>query len=119
MTWSKIGKLSLILIILDVIFLYLNKEMFKEQLFLVQKTESLMKPLGGILTYFFIILLLFRFIIKENKTPFDAFILGLCTYGIYEYTTYTLLNEWKLQTTIMDTLWGGTLFALTTYIYQL
>lgn len=119
MTWMKIGKLSLILIFLDVIFLYLNKEQFKEQLFLVQKTDFIMKPLGAILTYFFIILLLFWFIIKENRTPFDAFILGLCSYGIYEYTNYSLLNEWTIQTTVVDTLWGGILFALTTYIYQL
>jgi uncharacterized membrane protein len=115
----NIIKLILILLILDFIFIYANINYLTEQMRLVQKSDTKIKPLGVLLTYIFIVLLLFWFIIKDNRSPIDAFILGLCSYGIYEYTNYSTLNEWKFTTTIMDTVWGGTLFALTTYLYQL
>jgi uncharacterized membrane protein len=43
-------------------------------------------------------------------------ILGFVIYGVYETTTYALLKKWKLQTVMIDTLWGGILFGLTTMI---
>ena len=42
--------------------------------------------------------------------------LHLCIYAVYELTNYTLLEKWTLKTVIIDTLWGGVLFALTTFI---
>ena len=37
-------------------------------------------------------------------------------YGVYELTTMGLLKEWKWLTVIIDTIWGGILFASTIYI---
>jgi uncharacterized membrane protein len=55
-------------------------------------------------------------IIKPNKSIIEAFLLGLVIYGVYETTNYALLEKWSLKTVIIDTLWGGILFALTTFI---
>jgi uncharacterized membrane protein len=38
---------------------------------------------------------------------------------VYESTNYAILKDWKIQTLLMDGLWGGILFGLTTYIYLL
>jgi uncharacterized membrane protein len=48
----------------------------------------------------------------------DAFIFGVVIYGVYETTNYALFNKWRMTAVILDTLWGGSLFALTTMILQ-
>ena len=55
------------------------------------------------------------FIISQNKSPLDAFVLGVVTYGIYETVNLGYLINGKYFPYI-DTLWGGILFASTVYI---
>lgn len=114
----KFIKLGLILLLIDSVYLNLIGNYFSNQIKLVQKENMQVKMLGFVLTYLFLTLGLYYFIIKENKSYLDAFILGLCVYGVYEYTNYSLLNNWKMETTIIDTLWGGLLFVITTYVYN-
>mgnify|MGYP001228872730 CR=1 FL=1 len=52
---------------------------------------------------------LYYFIISQNKKVFDAFLLGLVIYGVYESTNYALLKDWNFSTLVIDTLWGGIL----------
>ena len=111
-------KLSLIVLLLDAIFIFFSKNIFNNQIVKVQNSNLQLNNIGALLAYSFIILSLYWFIIKEKKNIKDAFILGLCIYGIYEYTNFALLKNWEFKTTIIDTLWGGTLFALSTYIYN-
>jgi uncharacterized membrane protein len=49
----------------------------------------------------------------------DAFLLGLVIYGVSETTNWALFDKWSLITVIIDTLWGATLFGLTTFIVHL
>jgi uncharacterized membrane protein len=46
----------------------------------------------------------------------DAFLLGLVIYGVYETTNWALFSKWSPMSVIIDTLWGGILFAATTYV---
>ena len=69
-----------------------------------------------VLCYILLIFGLYYFIIKENKPVHHAFLLGLFVYGIYELTTISLLKDWELKTVIIDTIWGGILFATTTHL---
>jgi len=74
------------------------------------------KPFPVISVYFLLVFVINYFIIQKNKPPLDAFILGFCVYGIYEGTNYAMFKKWPMQIALMDTIWGGILFALTTYI---
>ena len=115
----KLIKLSFFLIIIDAIWIYfimLNK--FNKQIEIVQNTPLQLDIYAAIITYIFIITLLYYFIIKENKSIKDAFLLGLCTYGIYEFTNKSIIKNWSYETSIIDTLWGGVLFALSTYLMK-
>ena len=67
-----------------------------------------------------LIFALYYFIIQHRKSVKDAFILGIIIYGVFDTTNYALFNNWSIITVITDTLWGGILFAITTFIvYQL
>jgi uncharacterized membrane protein len=78
-----------------------------------------MNYLGAALCYIFLIFGINYFIIKPHKSVSDAFLLGIIIYGVYETTNYALFKNWSMLTVIMDTLWGGILFAVTTYIVNL
>lgn len=110
---------AIILIVVD--FFYLNsiKGYFGNQIQKVQGSPMKVNYLGVALCYILLIAGLNYFIIKPRKSVSDAFLLGLVIYGVYETTNYALLKNWSIITVIIDTLWGGILFALTTYIVNL
>ena len=110
---------SLLLLILDSIFIYINSGLFSSQIMDVQSSPLKINILGGILSYLFLIGGLNYFILREHRSVLDAFILGFVIYGVYETTTYALLKRWHLRTVITDTIWGGILFGTTTYLTYL
>ena len=99
-------------------FVYLNflGGYFKNQIQKVQGTPLKVNYLGMALCYIFLIIGLYYFIIKPHRSVQDAFLFGLVIYGVYETTSYALLSKWSIFTVFIDTLWGGILFALTTFI---
>jgi uncharacterized membrane protein len=83
---------------------------------IVQGTPLQVNLLGTVLCYIFLIFGLNYFIIKSKKSAYDAFLLGILIYGVFETTNYALFKKWSILTVIMDTLWGGILFAIVTFI---
>lgn len=107
---------AIVLISIDFVYLNLMKGYFETQIKQVQGSVVKFNLLGAAICYIFLITGLNYFIIKPRKSVNDAFLLGLVIYGVYETTNYTLLSNWSILTVIIDTLWGGILFALTTFI---
>ena len=110
---------AIIFVVIDFIYLNLIKDFFGKQIKSVQGSEIKVNLLGVALCYIFLIIGINYFIIKPRKSVQDAFLLGLIIYGVYETTNYALFKNWSIITVIMDTLWGGVLFAITTYIVNL
>jgi uncharacterized membrane protein len=110
---------AIILVFIDFIYLNAIKGYFEKQIKDVQGSPLEIKFLGVALCYIFIIVGLNYFIIKPKRSVSDAFLLGIVIYGVYETTNYALFKKWSIITLIMDTLWGGILFASTTYIVNL
>lgn len=107
---------GLVMLSLDAIYLSAIKDMFELQIAAVQRVALQFRLFGAIMCYFLLIVGLYYFILQTRRPISDAFFLGIVIYGVYESTTYALLKQWKLATLIIDTLWGGILFALTTKI---
>jgi len=105
-----------ILLLTDATFLYLNREPFSKQLESVQGSPLKMNLYGLVLCYTIIILGLYYFIIRNKKSVLDAFLLGVLVNGVYETTNYSTFTKWSPLTVAKDTLWGGSLFAITTYL---
>ena len=109
---------AIIVVVIDSIYLTLVAPYFKYQVKMVQNSPMEINYLGAILSYIFIIAGLNYFIIKPRKSPQDAFLLGIVIYGIFETTNFALFKNWSMTTVVIDTLWGGILFALTSVIVQ-
>lgn len=107
---------AIIFISLDIGFISLNNKIYADQVISVQRTALTVKPVGAIMCYLFLVSGLYYFIIRKHESPWTAFLLGLFVYGVFETTSYAILKNWKIQTVIIDTLWGGVLMAATTWI---
>jgi uncharacterized membrane protein len=110
---------SIVLITIDFVYLNVMKGYFDNQIKMVQGTPIKMNFLGAAICYILLVVGINYFIIKPRKSVSDAFLLGIIIYGVYETTNYALLKNWSILTVIIDTLWGGILFATTTYIVNL
>jgi len=66
--------------------------------------------------FIFIVIQLYVFIIQNNESIQKAFLLGFTTYGIYELTNLATITQWNIPIAIIDTIWGGILYASTTFI---
>jgi uncharacterized membrane protein len=101
---------------LDFVFLYSMRSMFNKQVVAVQGSPVVFDIYAAILCYIALIFGIYYFIIREKKSILEAFLLGIIIYAVYETTTLAILKNWTYKTAIIDTIWGGTLFALTTFI---
>jgi len=109
---------AILFVIIDFIYLQTIKNYFTKQITQVQGSPLKVNLLGVALCYIFLIFGLNYFIIKSKKSVYEAFIFGIIIYGVYETTNYALFSKWSILTVIMDTLWGGILFAIVTFIIQ-
>lgn len=108
-----------LLLLLDAVYIstfngFLNK-LFKR----VQGGRKLSVKYGGFLaTYLFMTSIIYYFGIIKKFQSSDMFLLGLSIYGVYELSNYTTLKDWNLKMVILDTLWGGILYASTFYLIK-
>jgi len=107
---------AILFVCIDSIYLNLMRGYFDNQVKKVQGSPIQLNFVGALITYIFLIFGINYFIISKNKSVNDAFLLGLVIYGVYEFTNLSLLKNWNWLTTILDTTWGGVLFASTTYL---
>jgi len=107
---------SAILLALDFIYLSMNKSAFETQIVQIQRVVMNVKILPAIMCYAFLIVGLNYFILRTHRPVWEAFMLGLIIYGVFDATSYALFKKWDWKLAVMDGLWGGVLFALTTAI---
>jgi len=124
-----------IVLALDAVFLTLSKGLFERQVMLVQGSALKVNIPSAALCYLLIVLGLYYFVLRHVIVPNAtsaaasiqtmrigdgvkaAFFLGVLVYGVYETTTLAILKNWDPMTAIIDTTWGGSLFALSTYLF--
>jgi uncharacterized membrane protein len=111
-------KIIVLFLLLDAVYLYFTKDMFGEMIVRIQRVAMQVRWWSGAVVYLFMAALLYWFIIKDNRPIWEAALLGLATYGIYDFTNHATLKNYDLKIAIMDTVWGGTLFATTTWILR-
>ena len=104
------------MLLLDAIYLTVNKDLFANQVVDVQRVVLEFRPLGALMCYILLIFGLYYFIIKDKKSLLDAFLFGIVIYGVYESTNYAILKKWSPKVLVVDTLWGGILMMLTTFV---
>ena len=107
---------SAILLTVDVLYLYnVGMKTFQNNVQLIQKSPLELNVYGALLSYICVVGVLYYFIISQRKPVTDAFLLGIFLYGTFDMTNLSMFTKYAWRTAIADTLWGGTLFAFTTW----
>jgi len=55
----------------------------------------------------------------SKKIISKAFIIGVCVYGIYNLTNYSTIGKWDFNMIFRDSIWGGILFSIVSFISYL
>lgn len=112
--------------IMDMIWLGLiAKNIYAENIgMLLRKSGELMTPIwwAAVVVYVCITLGILFFVLPKAQGDYfhvlvSGALLGVVTYGIYDFTNYSILANWPWKITLIDFIWGivlcglGSLFA--------
>ena len=106
--------ITVVMLLLDSVFLTAIYGTFNKMIRGIQGSDIKMRLMGAVVCYVALVGLLYYFIIAEKRSALEAAFLGSGIYAVYESTSYALLKDWDYRVAIMDTVWGGILFYLTT-----
>ena len=103
--------ISTIVLLLDWIYLSSFSNYFSKVFKEIQGSKLELKIPSAALCYVFIVFSIYYFGFVLNIGLLNMFILGFIIYGIYELTNHATIKNWPLFMVIVDTLWGGILYA--------
>ncbi len=106
-----------ILLVTDFVYLSSIQTYFSNVINKIQGSPLKIDLVGSFVCYVLLIFGLNYFILSSRRSAFDAFLLGLIIYGVFETTNKSLFSKWDWKTVFIDTLWGGILFVITTYLF--
>lgn len=116
---NVIIKIAIIMFIIDLVYINLiAKSMYSDVVNKIQNSPININIRYALITYIIMTFGLYYFIISQNKKPKDAFLLGLLVYGVFDFTNLALFKNYTFKVAIIDTIWGATLFYLTTKIIK-
>ena len=99
------------LIIVDLIWLSTGGK------YAIRMTEKIQKePLQFRYASGFLVYLALAYLLLQARSYKQAFLYGLTSYIVYDFTNYALLKDYDLKFAIADSLWGGILFLIVYYI---
>jgi uncharacterized membrane protein len=127
---------AVVLMVLDVAWILMNLSGYSKTILEVQKSPVRLRNEHAIITYIIILFSIFYVAIPfttQNIKNIDAIsvenkllksfmyggAVGFSIYGIYNFTSLAIYKDMDSSIGIMDTLWGTTLYTLTTFVYLL
>lgn len=95
----------IVMAIIDAPWLWFTANIIKDPFY---TTGGGMKLWAAIIVYIALAYLLLR---QTNVK--DAFFTGMATYAVYDFTVLAVRSDFRWTSAVLDTLWGGVLFAVT------
>ena len=105
-----------VMLLLDFIYLKTVTNYYNKIINNIQGSDLKIRYGAAIACYIFLVYGLNYFIINKKSDLWSAFVLGLVIYGVFETTNYAIIKDWEMFAVVTDSIWGGILFAATTYI---
>lgn len=102
---------ALLLLILDLPWLMVSAPYVGDMIQRIQGSGLKMSYVPAAVVY-----LAMGYLLLQTKTPMDAFYIGLATYAVYDFTNLATLKNYDLSFALVDSLWGGVLFAMARFI---
>ncbi len=118
----------IVVLILDIIWLTINKKTYNYQVTRVQNSKIQLNLVGALASYLCVIAILLFYVLPyahskvNNQNNLKTSLIyggipGLLIYGIYNFTNLAIFKNYDWQIGLLDTMWGFTLFTIATYLY--
>lgn len=114
-------------LVVDGIWLRAMRPMYRKTIRQTQKKDMKLRMGGAVASYVCIIALIVFF--AEGRFPVESkprqsvtlalgFLYGAAIYGVFNGTNVAIFQDYSTKTAVIDTLWGGVLFASSIALYQ-
>ena len=111
-------------ILVDAPYLYLNNKTYSKATLDISGQSSYTKRYySALLVYVAISLGILVLVLPRVRTDnmiMDSIlyggVFGLSSYAIFDFTMHFMFNKWSLAISIMDSVWGGILCSIVTFI---
>ena len=133
---------AIVLMVLDVAWILMNLSGYSKSILSIQKSPVRLRNEHAIIAYIIILFSIFYVAIpfttqniknldsnsnanvanvanKLLKSFMYGGAVGFSIYGIYNFTSLAIYKDMDTSIGIIDTLWGTTLYTLTTFVYLL
>lgn len=112
--WQTFIKVLIILVVVDAVYLYFVGSWAQTMIVKIQRLFSPIRYMAAAIVYVLLALGLTYFIIEPKKTIWEAALLGLVIYGVFDFTNMAMFKHYDMRFAVVDTAWGATLAAITT-----
>ncbi len=104
------GTTVLLLALVDLPWLLFIGETAQKLIFRIQGSDLQVKFVPA-----FVVYIALAYLVLQTESPLEAFKMGVAVYAVYDFTNLAMFKKYTLSFAVMDTLWGGILFALVRY----
>lgn len=106
---------GIIFFLIDSVFLSIISKKYGEMIKKIQNKPMKVRILSAVVCYALLIFSLNYFILSNDENQeLRALFLGWTIYGVYDSTAYALIENWDIKMALIDGVWGGVLFYLST-----
>jgi uncharacterized membrane protein len=111
MPWIKYPLLAFVIFLIDIPWLYATSGWVGEMIRDIQGSALQMKIWPAVVVY-----LALAYLATIPRSHIEAFLLGTSVYAVYDFTNLATLKNYQPAFAVADSLWGGVLFAIVSYL---
>ena len=106
-------KTAAIIFLVDLFWLFTGGIYARKMTERIQGSPLQMRYGSAVLVYIFL-----AYMLLQTTSAQQAFLYGVCIYGVYDFTNHALLDNYDWKFGIADTLWGGVLFVVARHLLK-
>ena len=118
----------LLSIMIDIPYLYINNDLYKKKTLAISgKSYPKNRYYSALIVYIAIALGITIFVLPKIDTTktteirfrdalFYGGLFGLISYSIFDFTNHFIFEGWDIYVSLMDTIWGGLLITIVSFI---
>jgi uncharacterized membrane protein len=108
---ERLLNIAITLLVIDLIWIrFVFGNTFMSMIQNIQKENVQINIIGVIIAYIALVYLAITLI--PRLTILESFLVGTAIYAVYDFTNYSVFQNWDFRVAVVDTLWGGVLFTL-------
>lgn len=114
---------AILLVTIDSLYLSFISNPFGAMIEKIQGSNMVVKILPAIVVYMVLVASWKVFVYPELKkrSPKDTIVragmLGFFIYSVFDFTNLAVIKDYKLGLAVIDSLWGGILFSITSALF--